>query len=153
MRVRPAILAMSVLGMAFGLMGPRATRAELVFSAAQQIVVTGVVPERRAIVVDNAGKIIEITSNTNNDIRPVVMYLRQDGAKVPLTPDIYARYEAVMRQVRANHVAIITLVEEPMGDVLAEYLPQGRALAYDVTPVQAMANPEAMKYRVWVGAR
>jgi hypothetical protein len=64
-------------------------------SISQEIHIRGVVPEMRYIVLDSDGNIIEITSNTTNDVTPVVKQgsLTSDD-EVPLTQAVYDDYLA-----------------------------------------------------------
>ncbi|HSX36526.1 MAG TPA: hypothetical protein VLG13_00155, partial [Patescibacteria group bacterium] len=63
-------------------------------SVSVEIHITGIVPAMRNIVVDARGNIIEITSNTPDNVTPKV-YLGslQNGNEVPLTTAIQKDYE------------------------------------------------------------
>lgn len=60
-----------------------------------QITVTAVVPSHRDIIIDKNGNILEIDSNTKEDVMPDV-YLNKATPenKQPLTPDLYNEYRS-----------------------------------------------------------
>lgn len=81
-------------------------------SASQELTVTAVVPAHRDIVVSASGEILEITSNTPEDVTPQV-YL---GSVAPenqqeLTPDLLRQYRLLVPEGTA---AYGTLYEAPM---------------------------------------
>ncbi len=64
-------------------------------SASQQITVTGRVPPMINIIVDQSGQIIEITSNTTDDVTPNVYLLSLTaGNQRALTTPLYKEYRA-----------------------------------------------------------
>ena len=86
MRVSRLTISISLIIASFGLALPRVAAAETLYAPAQQFVVHGVVPERREIVLDAAGNISQIFSNSDNTVAPTVTSGSLAGPSVPLTP-------------------------------------------------------------------
>lgn len=62
-------------------------------SVVQEIRVTASVPHHRDIVIDQSGRISEISSNTLKDVKPTVYLLSVDPKhKKPLTDKLYRQY-------------------------------------------------------------
>jgi hypothetical protein len=62
-------------------------------SITQQITVTAIVPSHRDIILDKKGQIVEIDSNTKEDVTPdVYAGSYSDAHKQPLTDEVYAEY-------------------------------------------------------------
>jgi hypothetical protein len=125
-------------------------RAELVVSRSQQIIVRGVVPERRVIVVDGQERIMEITSNTPNDVTPEVALLTFTGPRVPLTDAVRRQYEAVMRQVGGDKAVTIAPVPTPVADLFPDFVGTATPAEYEVTPGRSGSDPAVVPYRVMV---
>ena len=131
-----------------GLVKPELAMAQLRYSQPNQIVVRGVVPERRTIVVDGSGKILQITSNTPNDVPPSVHLMAQGGAEIPLSPTIHAQYKAVMAHLGDNKIVEITPVGEPISELFPRFIPAVPGRVYDVAPVKWGGFGEQVPYRI-----
>ncbi len=108
----------------FGVMGafaePQIAHAETIYSSEQTITVTATVLEHRTIIVDASGKIIQISSNTENNITPDVRFLSYGGPKGVLTLDLSHQYQYLMSQVRPNHMFVM----DGQVEVLTGFMPQ-----------------------------
>lgn len=66
-------------------------------TAAQEITVTAIVPPHRDIILDNAGRIVEIDSNTKEDVAPTPYHLAATPPnQIPLTPELLAAYRQLV---------------------------------------------------------
>jgi hypothetical protein len=62
-------------------------------SVTREITITAVVPSHRDILIDKKGNIVEINSNTKDDVTPDVYSLKYAPEnKRDLTPEMYAEY-------------------------------------------------------------
>jgi hypothetical protein len=148
MRVGRIVAVMVGVGIAIGAW-PGPARATQIMSREQQIVVRGVVPERRVIVVDARQKIVQITSNTSHDVAPEVMLMAFNGPRVPLTDDVQQQYEAVMRQVGDDKAATIRPVPAPAAELFPEFASPMKPAEYEVTP-ERVDKGKVTPYRVRV---
>lgn len=73
-------------------------------SASQQIVVTAVVPSHRDIILDNTGHIVEIDSNTLEDVTPLAYhYSATPGNQVELTAKLLSTYRQLVPEGTAKY--------------------------------------------------
>ena len=64
-------------------------------SVSQVIHLTGIVPPMRNIVVDGQGNILEITSNTTDNVTPRVFLNKMlDANEISLSPAVYEEYQS-----------------------------------------------------------
>jgi hypothetical protein len=69
-------------------------------SVTQVITITATVAPTRSIVVNDAGQITKIYSNTNEKVTPKVYLNKAPGRELPLTPALLAQYDSVISQAR-----------------------------------------------------
>lgn len=73
-------------------------------SIAQELQVTATVPHHRDIIVDSTGNILEITSNTPEDVEPKVYFESvSDTNRRPLTPELYKQYREFVPEGTAKY--------------------------------------------------
>lgn len=147
MRYRTTTSIIIGLGAALGLITAQIANAGTIIARQDQIVVTGTVPDRRYIVVDAAGIIRQIFSNTDKAVEPAVVVGSLTGPAAPLTPELRAKYNAVISQLRANKVVSIqaepgSLIEYP--NFTRSQLPDH----YMVTPTRVRWDEQAEPYTV-----
>lgn len=97
-----------------------------------EITITAVVPAHRDIILDNAGRIQEIDSNTTEDVTPVA-YRRAaiPGNQVPVTAELMAAYRSLVPAgtaktgvlYRQSPQAIITVHRLPYRQTTASMVP------------------------------
>jgi hypothetical protein len=114
------VLSFLCIGVTGAFAEPQIAHAETIYSSEQTITVTATVLEHRTIIVDASGKIIQISSNTENNLTPDVRFLSYGGAKGVLTLDLSHQYQHLMSQVQANHMFVM----DGQAEVLAGFMPQ-----------------------------
>lgn len=78
-------------------LSPSAAFADTI-SVSQTVVITATVAPARSIVVNDAGQMIKIYSNTNERVAPKVYVGKAPGPEVVLTPQLKSQYDHIMAQ-------------------------------------------------------
>ena len=151
MRVSRLTISISLIIASFGLGLPRVAAAETLYSPPQQFVVHGVVPERREIVLDAAGNISQIFSNTDNTVVPTVTSGSLAGSIVPLTPQLFAQYTNLMNQLAANHIVTMTYDNSRLPVTYPDFTKPSVSRSYKVTPSKVGSDQTAAVYYVELG--
>lgn len=92
-----------------------ASAAADTISVTQVITITATVAPARSIVVDDAGRILSIVSNTNEAVIPTVYVNKVHGEERPLTPDLQSKYDSIIaQQTNLNGVEIPVAKPQPV---------------------------------------
>jgi hypothetical protein len=134
MRVKRAVITIIGVGLVAASAAPAG--AERVMSGEHQIVVRGVVPELRTVVIDEQQRIRLVTSNTPNPVLPRVMLLAVGGPEVPLAREVREQYEVLMQQVRDDKVVTISPAPAPLADLLPNFTKPTIRPRYEVKPAR-----------------
>lgn len=149
MRKTYPIIAISGLVLIIGSLEPASVRAAAPQLAPNQIRVTGIVPDRRMVVVDSSGTILQFFSNTAKPVQPEVMVGRLGGPVVPWSPVLEEQYGQLLRQLRTNKV--VSVRAQPVAAPLSypSFLgPVPRTQQFTVTPTRMAGDEAAAGYVV-----
>jgi hypothetical protein len=64
--------------------------------------INAIIEPVRYVILNNSNKIIEILSNTNSNVKPLVYLNSTNGAKLTLSKSIYAKYEKIVESIKTN---------------------------------------------------
>lgn len=77
---------------------PATVSAQTIQATGQIIVVTAKVESKIFVVVDGAGRIIQIFSNSDERVEPTFVLNSINGSSVPITTDLRLPYDAIMSE-------------------------------------------------------
>lgn len=119
-----AVLAAPIAGSAqIGSAAPLPAPAAHTVTVTQELHITAIVPAHRDIILDTAGNISKIISNTPEDVTPDVYLLDTIPAnKRPLTDDLYKQYRKLVSYGTAKYGV---LYQRPLPTFLASILSRG----------------------------
>lgn len=138
--VKQAFFASGV-GVLCAVIMPQVALAERVYSSEYTITVSATVLEHRTIVVDSNDVITGISSNTDNNITPIVRFLNNSGPIVPLTFKLSRDYQHLMSQLHSNPVFVMARQTPTINGLLPQLLLPISQHAFLVSPTQVGENP------------
>ena len=120
-------------------------------TAQNQIRVTGVVPDRRYIVVDAKGSIYQIFSNSDKNVTPEVVEGSITGPQLALTPRLQSEFDQIMLQIAANHVVSIQANAVPLVAQYPDFTSKTQPQTFTVKPTKWREDEVATPYQVSLG--
>ena len=148
MRYGRGFTSLLALVATIGLGVPQVTQAQSVKVEKNQILVTGVVPDRRVIILGTDLKIDQIFSNTDKNVAPDVVVGGMAGYAVPMTPGLQQQYDEIMGQLKPNHVVTISADGKRLPDIYPNFAAADYGYAYVVKPTVMNDDPAALSYVV-----
>jgi hypothetical protein len=129
MKLLGVLLALGVFGVA--LLAPGSSVAAQTTIYNNQVKVTGVILPAQHVIVDEQGIIIEILSNTTEDVMPTVYVNKLSKENIrALTPNIYQQYRRI---VPAGHSRVGRLYKHTPG-------------SYSFTSPESLLAPQTAPY-------
>jgi hypothetical protein len=148
MRYRYLLLIIVAALAGSGLARPRPAAATTMKVADNQIRVSGTVPDRRYLVVDANGSILQIFSNTAKPVAPAVVVGSIAGPAGAMTPRLRAAYESLIDQIRDNKVVSINKNVMTSDLSYPDFVTHSPPADYTVKPTRMLRDAKAEPYTI-----
>lgn len=95
------------------------------------VIITATIAPVRDVLVDNHGVILEILSNTSDNVAPTVYKNRLDTDPIPLEPGVAERYDSLIRRVNTHKTGVIYRLSDEVRSVQRPYVPKNKKNKFD----------------------
>ena len=127
----------------------QSAQAQTRYSSVLEFRVSGRVTDHRIIVVDTRSNILQIISNTNQDVTPEVRLVSQNGPQLALSPGVARSYQYLEKQLRDNHIGSLQRLNDPLSLLMPVMLSASNSSSYLMKTVKSGISPSSVPYLVY----